>query len=438
MVGEGTETRRHGGTKAEKRDNVRIGVVLPQDRMKRLRIEIPGADYTLNGTRVRGAALDAGVDGDGIAIGTGKSGHWMLEPVTQNDAGGITLRGCRIGRGFHWESRIDLVLPGRVELSVVDGHLLVVNELSVETYLKGVITAEMSGGCPVEFAKAQCIVARSWLYATSERKHEDVGVDFCHDDCCQRYQGVGALTPTARAAVEETGGQVLVHENGGVVDANYHKSCGGIVEAPEAVWGEPKAGQHSVVDAPADSRVRAFYPVGQERIANYVSGRWLTTCSAYCGPRMVPDADLPNYLGRVDDGGGHFRWSIAYTPKQLARILTTKLLGELGEIHDLVVTRRGCSGRALSLDVVYDDGAGVRRTVTVEGQHAIRDALSESFLYSSAFDVRWDRNAGTVTLVGAGWGHGAGMCQIGALGMALAGYDHERILMHYFKDVTIR
>mgnify|MGYP007017146705 CR=1 FL=1 len=149
------------------------------------------------------------------------------------------------------------------------------------------------------------------------------------------------------------------------------------------MWGEPKAGQHSVVDAPADSRVRAFFPVGQERIANYVGGRWLATCSAYCGPRMVPDADLPNYLGRVDDGGGHFRWSVTYTRKQLEGILASKLLSELGELHDLVVTYRGRSGRALLLDVVYDDRAGVRRTVTIEGQHAIRDALSESFLYSS-------------------------------------------------------
>lgn len=420
-----------------KAGNVRIGVVLPRDRMKGLRIECPDADSTLNGALVRGAVLDAHVDGDGIAIGTGRSETWTLEPVAETGAGGITLRDCRIGRGFHWESRIDLVLPGRVELSVIDGHLLVVNELGVETYLKGVITAEMSGGCPVEFAKAQCIVARSWLYAATERKHDDLGVDLCNDDCCQRYQGVASVTPTARAAVEETSGRVLVHESGGIVDANYHKSCGGIVEAPEAVWGESKAGQHSVVDAPADSRVRAFHPVGQERIANYVSGRWLTTCSAYCSPRIVPDVDLPNYLGRVDVGGGHFRWSITYTRKQLEGILATKRLGELGELRDLVVTHRGCSGRALSLDVLYDDRAGVRRTVTIEGQHAIRDALSESFLYSSAFDVRWDRNGGTVTLAGAGWGHGAGMCQIGALGMALAGYDHARILMHYFKDVTI-
>ena len=89
---------------------------------------------------------------------------------------------------------------------------------------------------------------------------------------------------------------------------------------------------------------------------------------------MVPDDDLPKYLGRVDDGGGHFRWSITYTREQLARILATKLFDGLGELHDLTVTRRGYSGRALSLDVVYDDRAGVRRTVTVEGQHAIRDA----------------------------------------------------------------
>ena len=227
MVGEGVEARRHEGTEGEKKGNVRIGVVLPADRTKRLRIDVSEAGYALNGAVVRGVSLDVEVDGDGIAIGTERSDTWTLEPVEPSDAGRITLRDCRIGRGFHWESRIDLVLPGRVELSVIDGHLLVVNELGVEPYLTGVVTAEMSGGCPVEFAKAQCLVARSWLYAATERKHEDLGVDLCNDDCCQRYQGVGGVTPTARAAVEETRGLVLVHASGGVVDANYHKCCGG-------------------------------------------------------------------------------------------------------------------------------------------------------------------------------------------------------------------
>ncbi len=433
---------------------VRIGIILPQDRVTRACLTIPDVPYTADGDPVRAVTLTARIEGTSIVLDaprqSAKHGHSVgqlltLSPATPAPTATLTLHNCIAGRGFHWSKHIDVALPGRVELSVKDGHLLVVNDLDIESYLEGVITAEMSGDAPTEFLKAQCIVARSWMRAATERKHSELGIDFCNDDCCQRYQGIGAVTESAAGAVDQTAGRVLIHTTGGIVDANYAKSCGGITEAPEHVWGAPKPGQHSTVDAPRDSAIARFGAITETNIAEYTTGPWLGECDAYCSPGAVPDRDLPRYLGRVDDGGGHFRWHIRYSGGELTDLLRRTLRGDaelqIRHIQDLVVTHRGRSGRAIRLVVAYDDNRGRRQATSIEGQYRIRDALHESFLFSSAFDVRIERDAAgrpkTIDLFGAGWGHGAGMCQIGALGMALAGHDHRRILHHYFKDVTI-
>ncbi len=437
---------------------VRVGVVLPEDRATRICCDLPGAGYSITATghetcinAHRPTQLVAHIDGPTIAVQSngalvGRSDTWSIAPAVERERTGLLCRDCVAGRGFHWSTQIDVVLPGTVELSVTDGHFLVVNELDIETYLEGVITAEMSGDAPIEFLKAQCVVARSWMTAATEHKHAALGIDFCNDDCCQRFQGVGVVTPSARRAVDETAGLVLVHESGVVVDANYAKSCGGIVEAPANIWTINKPGQRSLVDAPDASPMRRFDPVRNENIGEYARGSWLSACDAYCSPQVVPESDLPRYLGRVDDGGGHFRWQVTYEASAFEDILRRKLFmpsaGGFRRFHDLAVTRRGRSGRATRIEIAYDDAGGLRRVRTVEDQHRIRDALHESFLYSSAFEARVHRTDGgrptRIDLHGAGWGHGAGMCQIGALGMALRGVDHERILHHYFENVTIK
>lgn len=435
---------------------VRIGIVLPEDEAGRLTLEIPDIHYAVEPSigSMRSCKVTAHVNGSAVRLECGgeplgDAGKWLIKPNREAGDRGITIRGVRAGRGFHWATGIDPVLPGELELRVVDGHLFVVNELPIETYLVGVITAEMSGACPIELLKAQAIAARSWMLAAAERKHADLKIDYCNDDCCQRFQGIGAATESARIAVEQTKGQVLLHSGGAVVDANYSKCCGGIVESPENVWGLAKPGLVSIVDAPPKSHLGSMTPVSDHNIADYVGGNWLADCDGYCSPNRVSDDDLPRYLGRVDDGGGHFRWSITQTADAIQDTIGRKFFTRtglhddrgLGRLYDLVVTRRGQSGRATRVDVLYDDRQGVRRTATIEDQYWIRHALHESFLFSSAFDVRIDRDATgwptSVNLTGAGWGHGVGMCQIGALGMALGGCDHRRILHHYFKDVTI-
>lgn len=436
---------------------IRVGIVLPQDGVKRLRLAVPDSDYRVRGEAgrthsARNTTVTFDVAGAGLraAIGPrdlGGSGVWSLTPVGaptgktlpdgRGDAPAVGVDGIIVGRGFHWETTTRQSLPGELTVRRVGDSLLMVARLALESYLAGVITAEMSGECPIEFQKAQCIVARSWTLAHSERKHEDLGLDLCNDDCCQRYQGVSAMTPTARSAVRETRGQVLVTD-GRVVDANYCKSCGGIVEAPEAVWGVAKPGLAALVDGPPSSPLHRFRPITNDNIGEYVAGSWPADCDAYCSPRSVDEATLPKYLGRVDRGGGLFRWTVTHRRPELEAILRRKGYApdDLAEIADLVVTERGVSGRALALDVVYVSTSGERSVTTIRDQYRIRDALHDALLFSSAFRVRTDRDADgraiCFRLDGAGWGHGAGMCQIGALGMALAGQNHRQILAHYF------
>ncbi len=450
----------------ERIGRVRIGMILPCDRRTDVRIDLPegasgthhpqsGTGYVLSGTPVVGRRIVARLEGGTVGIWidgrfAGQSTSWSLGPIVESESQGARLHDCPAGRGFHWSTRIPVRLPGRIELLARDNVLLVVNALDVETYLKGVISSEMGAASPMAFLKAQCVVARSWMTANAERKHVDLSVDFCNDDCCQRYQGIGSVDARVSAAVDETAGLVLVHRSGQVVDANYSKCCGGIVEDPAAVWGVDKPGQHSLVDAPQGDAIFGYDPVGCANIGEFVTGDWLATTRAFCGPLAVRPTDMSQYLGDVDDGCGRFRWSISYTADELATLLkrpecATALSADVSSLRwvdQLCVIRRGRSGRATELAVDYRDAQDQRRRVTISDQYQIRRALHKSFLFSSAFDVRVDRDGrGRPTrfaLDGAGWGHGCGMCQIGALGMALGGKSYQEICGHYFTDVTIR
>jgi peptidoglycan hydrolase-like amidase len=309
----------------------------------------------------------------------------------------------------------------------------------------------MSGECPIDFLKAQCVVARSWTLANTERKHADLGIDYCNDDCCQRYQGLDGVTEAARRAVAETAGEVLIAPGGElrVVDANYSKSCGGIAEDPRYVWPDiPKPGLSPLVDAPASSPIRAMYPLGESKVREFLTGGWLERCDAYCSDRAVPPDAIGRYLGRVDTPEGFFRWKVTLRREQLETLLERKLFQRLevpeaerpSRLDRVRVTRRGVSGRATEVVLDYMDRDGRARSFTLSDQYWIRHALHESFLYSSAFLVEETRAGGVleeVTLVGAGWGHGAGFCQIGGLGMALQNIGYRNILAHYFPTSTL-
>jgi len=418
---------------------------------------------------------------------------------------GILLRDVPAGRGFHWEKRVSQILPGTLELSVGRHGVVLVNVLPLETYLAGVITAEMSAACPLEFLKAQAIVARSWLLAMTEPKHRGEPFDRCNDDCCQRYQGTGGLTATALAAVHDTRGVVLLspaerrdgsepeaggradqsepeaparakdegiegsrdqeacsqlearapsepeargrangarrgdtHRSCSILDANYSKCCGGVTETPWAVWGLDKPGIRPIVDAPPDAPDRRFFPVSDANLEEYLDGAWLDQTQAYCSPNVVAPDSLSRYLGRVDTVGDYFRWAVRYTRAELEELLRVNLTDAAGltELRDIHVRARGASGRAYAVQIDWLDAQGQPVRSRLDGEYRIRQALHRTFLYSSAFAVRPERDPGgrlsAIVLRGAGWGHGVGMCQIGALGMALSGQSSEAICSHYY------
>ncbi|MFQ5489414.1 MAG: SpoIID/LytB domain-containing protein [Phycisphaerae bacterium] len=435
--------------------DVRIAVVLPIDGATTIRLGLPDAAYDVSGQsnikrRLRNVDLKAYLSGGGVSMRIGAeelgSAHtWQIVPPQGGNAGSppaIRVDDIMAGRGFHWQQRTTQHLPGTLTLIRHDDALVLTCRLPIEEYLVGVMTSEMSGRCPVEFLKAQCVVARSWTLAAAERKHADLDADLCNDDCCQRFQGLTRQDDSARRAARETSGQVLLTEDHRVVDANYSKSCGGIVETPENVFGTPKTGLSALVDAPAKSQAQSLLPLDAS-LTNYLTGRSPGLVDVYCSSTRVPETDLPGYLGRVDTGRGFFRWTVSYPREALEDVVRRNetIPDSPGRLLDIEVTRRGVSGRATELDLVFAGTDDRRTTHALHGEYAIRNALSDSFLYSSAFEVRVDRDqAGQALrfhLDGAGWGHGAGMCQIGALGMALAGHRFDAILHHYFPSARL-
>jgi peptidoglycan hydrolase-like amidase len=443
---------------AHQEPRIRIGVILPDDRQDHCDIQIPEEPYlleagdqrlTLTGGKLQIATCEHGVcvlrDDARIA----SASLVRVQPVVSvplERGRGARLFGLVAGRGFHWQKTIDPTFTGALEFTGHGGRLLAVNELALEPYLAGVIAAEMSGECPLEFLRSQCLVARSWVLAHTEDKHSELGIDRCNDDCCQRYQGTLDMTAAVLEAVHSTHGQVITDGRQHIIDANYSKSCGGIIESPEHVWRQRKIGQRPAVDAPPGSSAARFFPLQESRLEEFIRGDWLRTTDIFCSPNVVPEKDVPRYLGRVDEGGGHFRWTVRYRRAELEDVLRRKFFTRragdpLGTLMNLTVIARGDSGRAKQLRVDYRDPAGRPRSVDLHTEYNIRDALHPSFLFSSAFLVEISRDdqgvPQQIELTGAGWGHGAGLCQIGALGMALRGHTAEQILSHYFSPMQL-
>lgn len=431
---------------------LRIGIVLDEDDARQVRVNIAGGGATIrpnNGPPFpadageiefikRGGAVTCRAVDDAPAVASWTVAAPPEASLSLSD--GIAVRDVIAGRGFHWQKRIDQTLPGRLEIRAGTNGLVLVNEVPLEQYLACVITSEMGGACPLELLKSQCVVARSWLLAMTESKHDDQPFDRCNDDCCQRYHGMADLSESAQNAVTATRGLTLMSPTGCVVDANYSKCCGGISEAPEYVWGAPKPGVSVITDAPPTSRVHAFRPVPEANLDEYLRGSWLADTDAYCGPNVVRPETFSRYLGRVDESGDYFRWEHRVTRKALEDRLRSNVdaLRDLATLHELVPHQRGPSGRASALDIVYEDRSANPQRHRIGGELTIRRLMSSKFLYSSAFDVTairgFDQRVESFVLRGAGWGHGVGFCQMGALGMALLGKTNEQILSHYFPE----
>jgi SpoIID/LytB domain protein len=368
----------------------------------------------------------------------------------------FSLFNVTIGSGFHWERIENQTFRGNLIIRQrQDGTLTAINEIPLEDYLTSVISSEMSGATPMEFLKAHAILSRSWLLAALDRKkkiekapvlvgkmtekggevirwydREDHDLfDACADDHCQRYQGITTIVSNqAEEAVQETCGRVITYQDD-ICDARYSKACGGMTEDFDTAWEDKRVPYlSSVSDAPV--------PHSPIRTEEEASAWILSNPEAYCHTKEkgLLERILPDFDRNTKD---FFRWTIVYSRKELEEILQEKSGFDFGTLQEITSLRRGPSGRISRLKIV-----GSKRSMVVGKELEIRRWLSRNHLYSSAFFVRMESNPhGRVekfTLYGAGWGHGVGLCQIGAAVMATRGFSVEEILNHYFQGVEIK
>ena len=355
-----------------------------------------------------------------------------------------------IGVGFHWQRNEDQTFVGELLFIAEDGEVRAINRLPVEDYLVSVISSEMSATSSLEFLKAHTIISRSWLYAQLQRKEkqqlsvlghesEDEIVrwyaredhtlfDLCADDHCQRYQGVTrAVNPNVARAVRETCDIVLMYD-GQVCDARFSKCCGGVTERFSACWEDM---DYDYLQAFRDVEGNVPLP---DLTTEEGARAWIeSTPPSYCSTddSKVLSQILNGYDRETND---FYRWRVEYSQEELSELVSRRSGVDFGKVEDLQPLERGASGRIIRLRVV-----GSRCTKVVGKELEIRRWLSESHLYSSAFvvDKIADRGSLRFVLKGAGWGHGVGLCQIGAAMMGEKGFSHEAILRHYYPGASL-
>ena len=351
---------------------------------------------------------------------------------------GIKIKNIIAGRGFHWEKSIDVYLPGIIELALFGKNLILTNELRFEDYLICVVSSEMGAECPVAFIRSQTIASRSWMLANVEQKHILMGMDVCNDDCCQRYHGSGNLTSESISSARQTLGQVLLYHNK-ICDARYSKNCGGMTETYKTIWaGIDKHYLQNIPDAPSGFNHPALPLSNEESVKKWID----STPETFCSSQTVRESDLHKFLGSVDEEGTYFRWQINYSQVELRELLSLKLDLYISVIVGFEAVKRGGSGRLSKLRILFRDHKHREKKILIDTEFKIRRALHKAFLLSSCFYIIPDTYINgypeNFKIVGAGWGHGVGFCQIGALGMALKGYTTNEILQHYYPGSDLK
>ena len=377
----------------------------------------------------------------------------------QNDDISFTLEDVTIGVEFHWERKEAQTFLGKLRFVVDGDKLWAINELPVERYLASVISSEMSATSSLELLKAHAVISRSWLLVQMRRRKaiemgvqtasapvkvsDEEGVvwydsdvhtlfDVCADDHCQRYQGITkAMSPHVEEAIKATRGQLLMNGKE-ICDARFSKCCGGVSEEYEYCWDNThKPYLLSVVDN-APLGTAPTIDLTDEKTAQ----EWiLSSPEAFCNTKdaAVLGQVLNNYDQETQD---FYRWTVDFTQSELAELIRRKSGLDFGEIIDLQPLERGKSGRITRLKIV-----GTKLTRIIGKELEIRRTLSESHLYSSAFVVERSEIVNDIPqhfrLIGAGWGHGVGLCQIGAAVMGEKGYRYDEILHHYYQTEAI-
>ncbi|MEW6652400.1 MAG: SpoIID/LytB domain-containing protein [Bacteroidota bacterium] len=360
-----------------------------------------------------------------------------------------------IGINFHWQKKENQRFRGILNLIIEEDKITAVNILPLEDYLTSVISSEMSPNSSLELMKAHAIVSRGWLLAQLAKKKnhsctivesatEDEVVrwydredhknyDFCADDHCQRYQGITKIiNDHAVNAIWDTYGLFLTY-NEKICDTRYSKSCGGISEEFESCWEDTP---HKYLSAIVDYKFEIDgYDVDLTKES--AAEKWIKSSPhAFCN--TTDKKILSQVLVDFDrDTNDFFRWKVEYTQEEIAGLINSKSGFDFGEILDLIPVKRGASSRLVKLKI-----AGSKKTLTIGKELEIRKVLSKTHLYSSAFIVQKENIVNSVPqkfiLLGAGWGHGVGLCQIGAAVMGEKGYTFDEILKHYFRGATIQ
>lgn len=379
----------------------------------------------------------------------------LFEP---NDAqSSFTLEDVTIGVNFHWERKEAQTFLGKLRFIVENNNICAINELPVETYLISVISSEMRATSSLELLKAHAVISRSWLLAQMEqRKAENNNAvkqpslfktdeeivrwydredhkhfDVCADDHCQRYQGITkAANKHVVEAIKQTAGEILT-SRGEICDARYSKCCGGAVEEFQYCWENiRKPYLQALPDTMPDTT--SLPNLTNEAVAR----QWiLSSPNAFCN--TTDQKVLSQVLNDFDQETTDFyRWIQIYSQAEVKQLLEEKLAMQFGDVIDLIPLKRGKSGRIYRLKII-----GTQRTLIIGKELEIRRALSKSHLYSSAFVVeKVDIKDGVpqqFIIKGAGWGHGVGLCQIGAAMMGVQGYRYDEILLHYYKSAEI-
>ena len=380
----------------------------------------------------------------------------QFEPVAYETAD-FTLLNVTIGINFHWERQEDQKFKGALHIICEDETLTAINVLNLEDYLISVISSEMSATSSAELLKAHAVISRSWLLAQMEKSQKLIGgssyvachetsdarikwydredhanFDVCADDHCQRYHGITkASTQEVNAAIVQTYGKVLTFDDV-ICDARFSKCCGGVTELFENAW-EPIHHPYlvKVVDGPKKPNISELDLTLEANAEKWIK----TNPDAYCNTtdQKILTQVLNDYDQETPD---FYRWEKTYAQEKVQQLLKDRIGVEVGQIVDFIPVQRGASSRLIQLKIV-----GTKATKIIGKELEIRKGLSDSHLYSSAFVVEKGEIVEGVTqsfkLIGAGWGHGVGLCQIGAAVMSAKGFGFEAILQHYFKGAKL-
>ena len=442
-----------------KQPNVNVGIVSGQ----KIHFSL-NKPYLAKGEMVTGEQEVAFSEG-GILWNGNQYSSLTFHP--QSADASFSLSDVTIGVNFHWERKETQTFLGTLHLVVESDKICAINELPVERYLESVISSEMSATSSLELLKAHAVISRSWLLAQMKKRREvaESGNNFfsfvkkddrlirwydredhtifdvCADDHCQRYQGITKETsPHVAEAIRQTKGQILM-DGDDICDARFSKCCGGVTEEFQYCWEDtPKNYLSSVRDIiqgvkSVGSAAPAPLPSLQDEAA---AEAWIrSNPPAFCNTtdKKILSQVLNDYDQETAD---FYRWKVTLTQEKLKQLLDEKLKMNFGDILDLQAEERGKSGRISKLRIV-----GTEKTFVIGKELEIRRALSDTHLYSSAFVVdRCDIDEKGVPqrfdIIGAGWGHGVGLCQIGAAVMGEEGFDYDAILLHYYQGAEIK